>query len=210
MGPSVMESLAPAALVVPNLVDEPFDTWDPSLWLTGNHQLGRGWVRSSNVSVQNGELSLTLPANTLDGGEVLSSRRVRYGTYEARLRSSSVMGSITAFFLYEGVRAGNDEVDIELIGGTRRVMFTTWVRGRQTNHQELTLPFDPWAAAHAYRIEYGRNVVRFFVDGVQLAQFSSSLPSAQLHVMANAWWPTWIAGGPYAAPDAAVIEWIRY
>ena len=210
MGPSVIESLAPTPLVVPNLVDEPFDSWDPSLWLTGNHQLGRGWVRSPNVSVQGGQLVLALPANTVDGGEVLSSRRVRYGTYEARLRASSAIGSITAFFLYEGARTGNDEVDIELIGGTRRVMFTTWVRGRETHHEEVSLTFDPWAAMHDYRIEYSRNVVRFFVDGVQLAQFGDNLPSAQLHVMANAWWPTWLAGGPYASNDAAVIEWIRY
>jgi beta-glucanase (GH16 family) len=171
---------------------------------------GQSPVRAGNVTTYGGQLVLTLPADRWDGGEVLSSRRVRYGSYEARLRSSSAPGSITAFFLYEGARSGNDEIDIELIGGTQRILFTVWLRGRQVHHHEETLPFDPSAGFHDYRIDHARNAVRFSVDGVELASFFSPLPSAQMHVMANAWWPTWLQGGPYPTEHNVQIEWIRY
>jgi hypothetical protein len=69
--------------------------------------------------VQGSQLLLRLPAGTLDGGEILSAKRVRYGTFEARVKAAAATGSVTAFFLYEGARSGNDEIDIELIGGTR-------------------------------------------------------------------------------------------
>ena len=207
---SPAEAFGATPLVIPSLLEEPFDTWDASRWLTGNHALGRGWVRSENVAVRSGQLFLTLAAGTLYGGELLSSRRVRYGTYQARLRSSAAPGSITAFFLYEGVRSGNDEIDIELIGGTRRILFTVWVRGRQVHHREANLPFDPSAGFHDYRIDHARNALRFYVDGAEMAHFSTSLPGAQMHVMANAWWPVWLQGGPYASDHRVAIEWIRY
>jgi beta-glucanase (GH16 family) len=190
--------------------EEAFDRWESSRWQTGNHALGRGWVRPANVSVVGGQLLLSLPPGALDGAEVLTSRRVRYGSYEARLRAAAAPGSITAFFLYEGVRGGNDEVDIELIGGTPRVMFTVWVRGQRVHHGEVVLPFDPAADFHDYRIDHARNALRFYVDGTEVAQFSTPLPGAQMHVMANAWWPEWLEGGPYPSAHGATIEWIRY
>jgi endo-1,3-1,4-beta-glycanase ExoK len=210
MNSTPIEALGAVPLIAPALVDETFDTWNGGQWLAGNHPLGRGWVRSGNVSVQGGQLLLGLPAGTLDGGEILSSRRVRYGSYEARLKSSAAPGSITAFFLYEGARTGNDEIDIEIPGGTRRILFTVWTRGRQVHHRELTLAFDPWTEFHDYRIEHGRRAVRFFVDGVEQVEFAGGLPSSQMHVMANAWWPVWLQGGPYGSDHSAALEWIRY
>jgi hypothetical protein len=52
--------------------------------------------------------------------------------------------------------------------------------------------------------------VRFSVDGVQMTEYTRSVPNAQMHVMSNAWWPTWLPGGPSATDHAAAIEWIRY
>jgi beta-glucanase (GH16 family) len=191
-------------------VDEPFGAWDGSRWLSGDHPLGRGRVRAANAAVRGGHLLLSLPAGTLEGGEILSSRRVGYGTYEARVRASAASGSLTAFFLYQGVQGGNDEIDIEIPGGTSRIMFTVWVRGEQVHHRETTLPFDPAADFHEYRIEHTRTALRFYVDDVEMARFFTSLPDAEMHVMANAWWPEWLEGGPYSTGHEAVIEWIRY
>jgi beta-glucanase (GH16 family) len=89
-------------------------------------------------------------------------------------------------------------------------MLTVWVGGRQVHHHEAVLPFEPAAGFHDYRIDHARDALRFFVDGVEIARFSTSLPGARMHVMANAWWPEWLEGGPHAGGSDAVIEWIRY
>jgi endo-1,3-1,4-beta-glycanase ExoK len=189
----------------------PWDGWDPSRWSVGDHPLGRGYFQPANVAVENGLLLLKMPAGTYNGGEILTRSQYRYGVYEARMRVANAPGSLTAFFLYQGVRNNNDEIDIEIFGdATRTVMFTTWVRGRQTNHRSVTLPFDPRADFHDYRIEWERKSLRFYVDGALMATFTSGIPGAQMYVMANAWWPTWLTGGPAVGNQSAAFDWIRY
>ena len=204
--PAVFEAKAP----VPGGGDE-FDVWNPSLWVAGDHPLGRGHLDPDNVSVAGGELRLRLPAGTYDGGEVRSLARYGYGTYETRLRVARAPGSLTAFFLYENRRAAIDEIDIEIPGdGGRNVMFTVWTRSRQTNHRVMQLPFDPTADFHTYKIDYARGRVRFYVDGVLMTEFTKGLPSSSMHVMANAWWPTWLSGSTPTLDQWAAIDWIRY
>ncbi len=194
-----------------DVVTHDFEVLDPSLWEPGNHPLGRGWFRPANVSAVDGNLELRIPAGGYDGGEIRSTDRPRGGVFEARIQAARAPGSLTAFFLYEFTESNIDEVDIEILGdGSGRVLFTTWLRSRQTNHSEVQLPFDPTADFHTYRIELTRKSVSFFVDDALVERFTRDIPWAAMHVMANTWYPTWLSGGPQSTDEATRIDWIRY
>lgn len=189
---------------------EDFDVWDPARWTAGDHALGRGWLSPDNVNVAGGLLTLRLPAGTFDGGEIRSADKVRYGTYEARIRAADAPGSLSTFFLYEFSKNAIDEIDVEIRAELGEVWFTTWQRSRQTNHLRVPVAFDPAADFHVYGIDWARGTVRFTIDGVVRATFTSGIPNAAMYVMANAWWPTWSGGDPPASDRAAAYDWIRW
>jgi endo-1,3-1,4-beta-glycanase ExoK len=189
---------------------EEFDGASFPAWTMDTHPLGRGSVRAENVTLGGGTAALALAAGAYDGAEVYTAARYGTGAYEARMRTPHAPGSVSAFFLYQGVPEGNDEIDIELFNdGTRRIMFTTWVAGKETNNVIQTLPFDPAAALHDYRIEWSVKVVRFRVDGVVMQEFRRGIPKNAMFVMANTWWPAWLTGPLLAEPRTFVIDRIR-
>ncbi len=192
-------------------VVEDFDLWDPSAWVPGDHPLGRGWLDPENVNHVSSTLLLTLPAGSNDGAEIRSASRVRFRDIEVRLRTPEAPGSISAFFLYELVQRRNDEIDIEILNdGSKQILFTTWVAGKQTNHVEHTLSFDPAAGLHDYRIEWSRQRVRFLVDGELMQEWTEGVPRDAMYVMSNAWWPTWLPGLTLGTPRLHEIDRIVY
>lgn len=165
-----------------------------------------------------GTLRLTLPSGGFDGAEIFSTVRPRHRAVEARLRAvearlrtADAAGSISAFFLYEGVRGGNDEIDVEIPNDdSRRIWFTVWVGGRRTHHAERRLAFDPRVGFHDYRIDWSEGRVRFLVDNRELAVFSGNVPAKPLFLMSNAWWPTWLSGPPPTQSRWLEIDRIVY
>jgi beta-glucanase (GH16 family) len=191
---------------------EDFSDLDPSRWIAGTHVLGRSRLRPEHVVARDSTVALVLPAGAYEGAEIRSAARYGVGTYEVRMRTARMPGSISAFFLYEGVPGDrNDEIDIEIHNdGSRRMMLTTWVAGRRTNHVTLVLPFDPSDAFHTYGVEHGPRRLRFLVDGVLVHEFTRKLPTKPMHVMANAWWPAWLTAPIPVVASALEIDWIRY
>jgi hypothetical protein len=186
--------------------DDPFD--DASTrWALDTHPLGRGWVRAENVALGGGAASLALSAGAPDGAEIRSTEKFGYGSYTARMRTPLAPGTLSAFFLYEGGSDVADEIDIEIYNdGSRRVLFTTWVAGRQTNTVTQVLPFDPADGFHDYRIDRSRREVRFTVDGVEMQRWRRGVPQNAMYVMANAWWPVWLEGPALETPVAVQID----
>ena len=161
-------------------------------WHAGDHPLGRGRVSPANV-VLGEPILLRLPGGSCDGAEIRSDGRYREGIYRIRMRTPLAPGSLSAFFLYEDVRDGNDEIDIEIPNdGSRRVLLNTWVGGRHTNEVERLLPFDPTAGYHEYAIELREGSVRFLADGALLHELTSRLPTRPMRLLANLWWPRWM------------------
>ena len=192
------------------IVDE-LEPWDTTRWGAESHYLGKGWLDAGNVSQGPIGLLLTLPAGAYDGAEIISAQRHLYRAIEARMKTPTAPGSISALFFYEGVRKRNDEIDIEVFNdGSRTVMFTTWVQWKQTNHVRMTLPFDPSAGFHDYRIEWESDRVGFRVDGALMAEFTSGVPRDDMYIMSNAWWPTWMSGPTLAVPASLEIDRIVY
>lgn len=191
-------------------IDDGFGEVVPGRWEMNTHPLGRGSVRAANVAIGGGAAALTLPAGCFDGGEIRSAGPVGFGAYSARMRTPRAPGSLSAFFLYQGGSDIADELDVEIFNDdSRRVMFTTWVAGQTTNTITLALPFDPAGGFHEYGIEWTVDAVRFAVDGVMMREWRAGIPRNPMYLMANAWWPAWLAGAAPERPRSLVIERIR-
>lgn len=173
---------------------------DLRAWAADTHPLGRGRLVARYVSIhEDGAATLRVRRSGFRGAQLRSRDRYRRGAFEATIRSAVPAGALCAFFLYQtGVGEAADEIDIEVIGGTRRLMLTTWVKGRRTNHAEVTLPFDPAEAPHRYGIARSARTVAFTMDGREVARFTQDLPTAAMPLMLNAWWPAWLEPGSAA------------
>ncbi len=186
-----------------------FATLDAERWVTITRPFGKGAVDAANVAVASGMLGVKLPAGRLDGGELRTTSLYRFGSFRARMKVADAPSSLTAFFLYKAPDY-QSELDIEIFNDTtRRVMFTTYSGGAQTNTVMQTLPFDPTAGFHEYAIEYDTSSVRFLVDGALMQSWSKSVTRSAMYLYVNAWFPSWLAGERPATDRFTLVDWIE-
>jgi hypothetical protein len=204
----------PAAGAAASFVD-PFDGFDSSRWVRGDHSLGRSALRPANVGVADGNLDIVLPAGTLEGGEIRSSGLLGPGKYRAVIRVPDAPSSITGFFLYQPPDAAS-EIDVEVFNDTRgKVLFSTWSGGDPANPVpantvELDLGFDPTAAFHEYGFDFDASRITFLVDGVARQTWDTGIPSAQMSLYVNAWFPRWLAGQAPTSDRHVLVDSISY
>lgn len=185
-----------------------FDSFDEVRWAKGSHALGRSYLDPNNVSVSNGNLALKLPANSLNGGEISSNTLYGYGSYSARMQLPNAPSSITGFFLYQPPDY-NSEIDIEIYNNSsRKVIFSTYANGRQTNSQTMTLPFDPTAGYHDYRFDYAPGSVKFY-DGRLMKRWTNGLPRTPMKLYVNAWYPRWLEGKMPTTDQFVLVDRIQ-
>jgi beta-glucanase (GH16 family) len=177
-----------------------FTYFDTTRWSEGDHMLGRSYLDPANVSVDGQNLRITLPARSLEGGEILTNGLQGYGYYSARMRVPNAPSSITGFFLYKAPDY-ESEIDIEVFNdSTRRVMFTTYAGGTQTHTVTRTLPFEPTTGFHEYAFDYARDPlsgeasVTFYADGQEMMSWDTGVPRTSMHLMLNSWFPRWLDG----------------
>lgn len=157
-------------------LSENFDSFDETKWSKDDHNLGCSYLDPNNVNVGGGNLEIKLPADSLNGGEIRSERLYSYGSYSTRMKLPHAPSSITGFFLYEPPDYAS-EIDIEIYNdSSRKIMFTTYARGKQTHTQRMTLPFDPTSGFHDYRFDYNSNSVCFYVDGRLMKRWKGGIP----------------------------------
>ncbi len=187
-----------------------FATFDASRWVVIARAAGKGTLEPANVSVADDHLAVELPAGTLDGGEVRSRGLYRWGSYRVRMKVANAPSSLTAFFLYRPPDYQR-EVDIELWNdSSRRVMFSTYADGAQTNTRTMLLPFDATAGFHEYAIEYRPGSVRFLVDGMLLQGWSRGVTRSPMHVFVTAWFPSWLEGQQPDTDRFTYVDWLEF
>lgn len=187
-----------------------FTTLDTSRWLVSSRPFGYGSIDPANVSVADGQLGIRLPANKLDGGEIRTRSLYQFGMYRARMKLANAPSSLTAFFLYRAPDY-EQEIDIELYNdSSRRVMFSTYSGGAQTNTTTLLLPFDATAGYHEYAIDYRSGSVRYLVDGTVMQTWSSGVTRSSMNVFVNAWFPSWLAGQAPTTDRSTYVDWIDF
>ena len=162
-----------------------FTPLDTSLWSVQAHTLGRGYLDPDNVGVDGDNLTIRMPARTLNGGEVSTNELYGYGSYAARMKLPYAPTSITGFFLYKSPDY-QSEIDVEVYNdSSQRIMFTTYANGSQTHTQTMQLPFDPTRDFHEYRFDYAPDSISFYVDGQLMKIWSDGLPQTSMHLMVN-------------------------
>ncbi len=187
---------------------EDFDSseLDPDRWEATSRDLGRGELVPENVSVEDGQLRLKLPADTLDGGEIQSKNLHGPGFYAARIKVPDAPSSITGFFLYEPPDL-ESEIDIEIYNDpSGKVLFTTYAGGKQTHTETLQLPFDPTEGFHDYAFFYNQDSITFYVDGEPMKEYEGGLPNKPMRLYVNSWYPTWLSGEKPASDRHAYVD----
>ena len=190
---------------------EEFDVLDESIWSVTDKNLGRTLLSSENVEVKDGYLSIRIPANTLEGGELVKQQAVTYGSYETRMKLPEAPSSITGFFLYAPPDYFH-EIDIE-IHNTRegKLLLTTYAAGEVQNEYVGNLGFDPTADFHNYRFDYTADRIAFYVDNKFILEWEEGFPDQQpMQLMVNTWFPNWLEGIPATSDQVLLVDWIRY
>lgn len=191
-------------------LEEDFDSLGGNRWKTPSKKLGRGSLRSGNVRTESGRLKLKIPAGTHDGGEIESRKLYQYGSYRARIKVADAPSSITGFFLYSPPDF-ESEIDVEIYNDhSRRILFTTYAGGEQTNTVTKKLPFDPTAGFHDYRFDFASNAADFYVDGVRLQTFRDGLPTQPMKLFVNSWFPSWLPGEKPMGDRYTYVDWVKH
>ena len=183
----------------------------PPGWKATDHKLGRGRVRPENVSMEDGKVRLTLPADKVDGAEIESEKLHGPGsTYTARMKVPDAPSSITGFFLYEPPDL-ESEIDIEVFNEpSGKVLFTTYAGGKETHTEEKKLPFDPTKGFHDYSFSYNKGSVVFYVDGEEMQRYKGGIPNNEMQLYVNSWYPTWLETQKPPSDKHAYVEWIEH
>lgn len=189
---------------------ENFDTLDESIWTASDKTLGRTWLNPNNIAVRDGFLQITMPADRLEGGELVGRQAVTYGSYEIQMKLPLAPSSITGFFLY----APPDyfyEIDIEIFNSKAgELLLTTYADGAVQNEYIGKLGFDPTADFHQYRFDYSIDGVAFYVDNKLIKEWQEGIPHGQpMQLMVNSWYPNWQAGLPPSEDQVLLVDWIR-
>lgn len=189
---------------------EDFDSHDEKRWRMPSKELGRGSLKTENVSVENGRLRLKISADTFDGGEIESKSLYQYGSYRARIKVADAPSSITGFFLYREPDLEN-ELDIEIFNSpSGRILFTTYSNGVETNNVKKKLSFDPTVGFHEYRFDLYPDKAEFYVDGELLHRFTEDLPEDPMRLYVNAWFPMWLSGQKPETDSYVYVDWLEH
>ena len=155
--------------------------------------MGKGWLHPDNIIQDDDIIKLLSPENSYQGGEIRTEKFFGYGSYRVVMKTDYAPGSFAAFFLYEDVEGDNDEIDIEIYNdGSWQIDFVTFTQGEKTNYKSKELSFDPASDFHEYRIDYFPEEISFYVEEEFMVSFDSQLPSSEMRVMINHWWPKWL------------------
>ncbi len=216
-----------------------FDSFDSSRWQLMTHSWDGNLAQFStaNTRFQNGILSLLLTPEPSDaakpfrGVEMRSSSTLTYGKIETRARFAKGSGVVTGTVLiYTPWPADNwNELDVEFLGGrTDRVQFNAMVyTGAPVKPpvtvsvtptqfpQTVSLGFDGTADFHVYGVEWTPAGVKYTVDGVTKATWSSEI--ARMKLPQNILLTIWASNsagwaGPIlsnTAPTQADFDWIK-
>jgi hypothetical protein len=182
---------------------------DQDRWKATAQKLGRGRIEIENVGLEDGQLRLTLPAQTLGGGEIESKDFYGPGFYAARIKVPDAPSSITGFFLYEPPDF-ESEIDVEIYNdSSRRVQFTTYAGGKQTHTETAELLFDPTQDFHDYAFSYDEDSITFLVDGEPIEELEGGLPHKPMKLYVNAWFPQWLSGEEPDSDRYVYVDWIE-
>jgi endo-1,3-1,4-beta-glycanase ExoK len=168
--------------------------WQIASWVNG-HPFGCTFS-SQDVSKSKGALTLGFSGNSGKCAEVRTNQRWQYGTYIVDMKPANVKGTISSFFLYDGVAGSSShfEIDIEFMGGTSLLHTNYWIAGQQ-HQQDIDLAamgIDPYTASRRYSIVWQPDSISWHVTNdagqwIEVRRAGVAL-STPMKLMLNAWY----------------------
>jgi endo-1,3-1,4-beta-glycanase ExoK len=168
--------------------------WQIASWVNG-HPFGCTFS-NQDVSKNKGILSLSFSGNSGKCAEVRTNQYWQYGTYVVDMKPANVKGTVSSFFLYDGVAGSGThfEIDIEFVGGTSLLHTNYWIAGQQ-HQQDIDLAaigIDPYSASRRYSFVWQPDMITWHVmndagQWIEVRRVSATL-AMPMKLMMNAWY----------------------
>lgn len=205
------------------------DGWANSEWFNS------AWT-ADNISYEGGKMSLSITENPdgdytthneYFGGEARTYQFFGYGDYEVRMKPSSAVGTVSAFFTctgdydigQDGTPNPWDEIDIEFRGNLKNIVqFNYFVDGVGGHEHEYNLGFDATAEFHEYGFRWTSEYIVWFVDDEPVYKVTASaknpLPSTPGRILMNHWCGVpdsagWMGKYEGVSDKTTQYEWVK-
>jgi len=151
---------------------------------------------NQDVHVGKSQLTLSFSGNAGKCAEVRTAKYWQYGAFVVDMKPSGVPGSVSSFFLYDGVAstASHYEIDIEFVGGSGLLHTNYWIAGQQ-HPEDIDLGamgIDPYKASRRYSVSWQPDVIVWHVmnDAGQWMEVrrAAAAIAAPMKLMMNAWY----------------------
>lgn len=184
-------------------------------WTNGDYQ-NCTWSKDQ-VKVADGKLSLSFDKRKLKDrdhvcGEIQTTQRFSYGTYEVRMKAAAGSGLNSAFFSYIGPvhKQPHDEIDFEVLGkDPSRVQLNQFVNGKSVGDAKLVeVPGGADKDFHDYAFVWEKDGIRWYVDGKLVGEATdpAKLPSHPSKIYLSLWGTDTLSDwmGQFVEPDGPV------
>jgi endo-1,3-1,4-beta-glycanase ExoK len=191
-------------------------------WNNGSHQ-NCTWSKKQ-VSVEGGVLRLGFAAGRTGErdyacGEIQTTKRYGYGTYEARLKAATGSGLNSAFFSYVGPndKKPHDEIDFEVLGkNTGQVQVNQYIGGKGGNEKLVPVAGGADSGFNDYAFVWEPNRLRYYLNGklVQEVTDPSKIPSHAQGIFFSLWGTDklkdWMGTFAYTQPTSMEIDRVAF
>ncbi|CAM0134837.1 unnamed protein product [Umbelopsis sp. WA50703] len=116
-----------------------------------------------------------------------------YGSFRAWIKSTDVVGTVAAFFLF----SDENEIDVELLSAVAPpqtyfaihpgIVDPASGRASALTHTNYMMKFTPSEDFHEYRFDWLPNQAIFYIDGEQVNNLYTNIPTTPGRIMLNHW-----------------------
>ncbi|WP_431320206.1 glycoside hydrolase family 16 protein [Rhizobium sp. YTU87027] len=191
-------------------------------WNNGAHQ-NCTWSKN-NVKVENGALQLSFADGKSKDrnylcGEIQTTKRYGYGTYEARIKAGTGSGLNSAFFTYIGPadKQKHDEIDFEVLGkNTGEVQVNQYVQAKGDNEKLVPVGSKADEGFNDYAFIWEKDRLRYYLNGklVQDVTDPSKIPSTPQKIFFSLWGSdtlsNWMGRFDYTKPAVLSVDRVAF
>ncbi len=191
-------------------------------WNNGPHQ-NCTWSKKQ-VDVVDGMLQLhfvqaKLGERNYACGEIQTTKRYGYGTYEARIKTATGAGLNSAFFSYIGPtdKKPHDEIDFEILGkNPAQVQVNQYIAAKGGNEKLVPVAGGANQGFNDYAFVWEKNRLRYYLNGklVQDVSDPSKIPTHAQKIFLSLWGTDtlsdWMGKFAYAQPTMMQIDRIAF